>query len=334
MNIIVVGQNGEAIFPFTGSGPWEEFKDEVIKRGHEITSLNSNKKFEVLISHNHSKRALKKAKKNRVPISHRVMVLWEPHVVLSKNYSRRILKEYGHVYAPSPLWASRINGKSFNWPQDKVKEIEGLQEWSGRNNRFAIIQGNKFSVIPGEQYSYRRRVLMRLSDYIDLYGQNWNQGLGRDLWAWIKSAITNFPSGLSINSLFGIGMFQKNYQGCSDNKIATYSKYRFAIVIENSVDFISEKLFDAVSAGCLVVYVGPSLDLFRIDSGPFCFDSSSENDVYKACTRILNLTESEQFSLAKAQNEALLSVSQMWENSIVLRNLAERILSDISSEIN
>jgi hypothetical protein len=38
------------------------------------------------------------------------------------------------------------------------------------------------------------------------------------------------------------------------------SKYKFALVIENDRSFISEKLFDALFAGCVPIYVGPSLN--------------------------------------------------------------------------
>jgi hypothetical protein len=35
------------------------------------------------------------------------------------------------------------------------------------------------------------------------------------------------------------------------------SKYRYALVIENSAEYMSEKLMEALFAGCIPIYVGP-----------------------------------------------------------------------------
>lgn len=41
----------------------------------------------------------------------------------------------------------------------------------------------------------------------------------------------------------------------------------FAVVIENSQTYISEKLFDAVIAGCIPLFCGPRLSQFGIPEG-------------------------------------------------------------------
>ena len=41
-------------------------------------------------------------------------------------------------------------------------------------------------------------------------------------------------------------------------------EYRTALVIENSINYVSEKIFDAFLAGCIPVYVGPELDQYEI----------------------------------------------------------------------
>ena len=45
------------------------------------------------------------------------------------------------------------------------------------------------------------------------------------------------------------------------------SFYRLCLVIENWPYYVSEKLFDALFAGCIPVYVGPSLINFGIPPG-------------------------------------------------------------------
>ena len=332
MKIRITGQSGEQLFPFETSGPWQEFKKEVISQGHTIALEGDDLATDALISHRHSKTYLKEAKKNKIPISRRVLVIWEPYIVLKKSYSKRVIKQYGHVYTPSPIWASRVMGKVFRWPQDKVRKIEDFGTWAHRENRFVMIQGNKFSTLNGELYSLRRKTILELKENIHLYGTNWNQGIRDVLWTWLKSAIKNFPSKISWKSLYGIRLNQESYRGPSEDKSKTLSNYRLAIVIENSADFVSEKLFDCVSAGCLVIYVGPKLDQFKIDD-KFLFCSPADiNEIVIRCISILSMSSDQQYALAKAQNELLRQISTEWENSKVLCELARTILKDISEK--
>ena len=47
--------------------------------------------------------------------------------------------------------------------------------------------------------------------------------------------------------------------------IKTLEKYKFSIVIENHNSYISEKLFDSLSSGCITIYVGPNLVEYGLD---------------------------------------------------------------------
>jgi hypothetical protein len=46
-------------------------------------------------------------------------------------------------------------------------------------------------------------------------------------------------------------------KGTVEDKLATMSKYKYALVIENSPEYMSEKLMEALFAGCIPIYVGP-----------------------------------------------------------------------------
>jgi hypothetical protein len=48
------------------------------------------------------------------------------------------------------------------------------------------------------------------------------------------------------------------------DKLQTASNYKFALVIENSGDYMSEKLFDALFSGCLPIYVGAPVETYGI----------------------------------------------------------------------
>lgn len=117
----------------------------------------------------------------------------------------------------------------------------------------------------GEQYSKRRFHLKNSNDLIDVYGKGWNSPIFS-----IKSLIG------AISRLFGyLGLFSaeslghtfisvKNYSGVIANKNDVLTNYKFALVIENSCDYVSEKLFDALRSGVIPLYLGPDLRLFGI----------------------------------------------------------------------
>jgi hypothetical protein len=44
-------------------------------------------------------------------------------------------------------------------------------------------------------------------------------------------------------------------------------RYKFALVIENELSYMSEKLFDAFFAGCIPIYVGPNVANYKIPKG-------------------------------------------------------------------
>jgi hypothetical protein len=330
MKIRVVGHGGESQFEFGPSGPWCEFRDEILSQGHEIATEPYGANCEGLIAHKHSAAALKEAQENGVPKSRRTLVLWEPYIVEKERYQKSILENYGFVYAPSIEWAQKVGARSFNWPQDSVQKIEDFTQWNYRINKAIIIQGNKFSARKGEMYSLRRKVLRKLETKIDLFGTDWNRGIGFDWLHWSMSAINSTIKELKLNSLSGIGKKYKNYFGGVASKTDTLKKYRVAIVIENSCDFVSEKLFDSISSGCIVIYVGPDLTKFGIDIPTLIQVRPSLADVKKSLDEIQGMTQEEQFALAASQNESLRRISGEWENTIVLRDLAKDILNSFS----
>ncbi len=125
--------------------------------------------------------------------------------------------------------------------------------------RACLIASNKMSLIDGELYSLRRAVVQS-SPLIDLYGQGWDAGKIVKL----KQAcfeIYNCFIALQIPKPKRIAQFMSDSPsnlGPIGDKLVVNSKYKVSIVIENSAEFMSEKLLEALSAGSIPVYVGPS----------------------------------------------------------------------------
>ena len=333
MIIRIVGHEGQSSFPFGENDAWSEFKKTVEGRGHIIETGNYGHRIDALIAHNHSKSAIRESLKSDVPKSRRALVIWEPRIVDEKRYLFRNLNKYGSIFAASKNWAQEINGVSFYWPQTKSKFIPDFSfNWWKTRDRIVMIQGNKFSAHKFENYSLRRKILREgisqdLS--LDLYGVGWNKGFFYDFSSWFKSLRRIKLRSLSAKGIFGMGYKYANYLGSPSNKFEVLRSYKVSIVIENSSDFVSEKLFDSVFSGCLTFYIGPDLVNYGIQMPLDTIGGQCMNSNLEKINHILNLAEEEQRSLAKAQYDELLRILPFWESTQVLTILAKNILDII-----
>lgn len=135
-------------------------------------------------------------------------------------------KKYVHYFYPNPhrVYNSR---KSF----EKKKFLTII-------NSFKV---NTFNM-SNNLYKFRIEMINFFSDNssIDLYGIGWNNS---------RSLSPNVK-----------------YHGQVNDKIKIFNQYKFALIIENSLDergAVSEKIFDAFSAGCVPIYFGaPDISLY------------------------------------------------------------------------
>ena len=333
MKILITGQAGEEVFRFENAGPWKLFKREILSQGHEICENGFSERADVVIANSFSKKLLNYMNRMNIPLRLRTLVAWEPYVVDCKNYKQRNLREFGFIYAPSVVWAKEMNAIPFKWPQDAITQEDSSQNWTQRDSKVVVIQGNKFSAVRGEMYSTRRRAIKAFNDDdLRLYGTNWNKGLAYDFHKWLRSALDSPLNDFSLYSLNGIGSKYVNYEGPVNSKIDVLKKYKVSLVIENSLDFVSEKLFDAVRAGCIVVYVGPDLDLFELPKNAVIQVSPNIEEIKEICHHLLALPDADQELLSLQQISALSKVSEYWENTRVLPKLASEIIKTFSGK--
>ena len=327
MKIRVIGHGGEGRFPFGTSGPWKEFEKVLLSRGHQICSSNMAESADALIAHSYNPNIGKYLERNIIPKKKLFLVLWEPYVVETTRYKKEVLSKFGTTFAPSIEWAKKVNAHSFKWPQDEIPDEDVFIGWKERNNRAVMVQGNKFSARKGELYSLRRRVITNLGlSALDLYGTNWNKGLNFDWWHWSRSLLNSSFSEVSTRSFFGIGKKYRNYFGATDDKNKTLSQYKIAIVIENSADFISEKLFDSIRSGCVSVYVGPNLEKYGIPKES-AIQVDAKHEVISSMVRsLLEKSDEELETTARNQRVNLMKVSRDWNNTSVLSKLASDML--------
>ena len=199
-----------------------------------------------------------------VPRRNRQLVVFEPRVVIPANYQPRIHKKYGSVISMTPELVP-AGTPVLPWPQrDWRSRPAGVAERVTGST--ALINANKISLISGSLYGLRRKVIEAFDHEgvaLTLAGSQWARR-GRalalvNLKALAYAAINReridvrewarpLPLGGSVQNV-----------GIVSDKESLLLASEFAVVIENTAGYVSEKLFDAVFAGCVPLYVGPPL---------------------------------------------------------------------------
>ena len=204
----------------------------------------------------------------RIPVSRRVLVVQEPRVVKPTNYRKRSHRQYGRVFAftqaAGPL-ATPLPLPQRDW---RAIQLESRPRVPGTT---VLINANKLSSIPGSQYGLRRKAIQAFSDAglpLTLAGSGWSRQ-GRALFVENLRAIAYATinrervvlSEWAVPLRLGASV---SHIGIVDDKHAVLLECEFVAAIENSRSYVSEKLFDAVIAGCVPLYVGAPLPSYGI----------------------------------------------------------------------
>lgn len=238
-------------------------------RGHELVEPSDPSATHFLsLDHNGGSLAAAAA---TVARENRQLVVLEPRVVIPSNYHRSIHRKFGAIISLTPELHIE-NGRPFlPWPQRDWRAqppAAGVERVPGST---AIINANKISMIAGSLYGLRRRVIEAFasaSQPLTLAGSKWLRA-GRAVHIENARAVA-----YALLNTERIDWSERAHElrlsaavdhlGIVDDKEAVLLRSEFAVVIENSAGYISEKLFDAIIAGCVPLFVGPELGQFGI----------------------------------------------------------------------
>lgn len=188
-----------------------------------------------------------------------VLIKNEPSVVTPGHLSKRIDSMFSKVIEVGRPSEENL----YRWPQTWNPDFF---DQPLRSDRIVSINANKFSCLRGELYSLRVKAYSGIEN-LDLYGQGWDRPAFYNFLKFMKDlqiAIFGSPRRLTISCLGNLRRRPRNFIGPSANKLETLAKYKTTLVIENSREFMSEKLLDAILAGSIPVYVGPPVEVFGI----------------------------------------------------------------------
>lgn len=263
----------------------------------------------------------------------RVLVRNEPKVVRPQNHKPALLREIDFVVdVGRPPSTKSIQ---VNWPQTwDLSLLESPQARDSiRSNRVSLINANKLSFVPGELYSLRRQLVTR-SGKVDTWGPGWKLNLSRKVVTALKEFVIaiRHGAGISTTSLKGWLNRPRTHLGLSANKLKTLSSYNYSLVIENSMEFMSEKLFDSLFAGTYPIYVGPRLELFGIPS----FVAAQASADFESVTRALesasevDLASWRRMTLEWLQSEG---IEQAWASNHVFEQIVDTIDRELGMDL-
>lgn len=258
--------------------------------GFEIGEFQNS---QFLINLNHNKDSYKNFKPANNKIAKSFLIILEPFSVYPAQYSRKVQESYSHVFYPGRVTRGQESGEFLPWPYlfnenpalprdreisvvdyiDKADKARtySFQHWSARSHELTAIAANKVSPTSENLYGLRQRIVRDLPvSQLSLYGPLWNEPIAKQLKHRLSVGAYSLRTGFIPNPASILSGLLVNYptaRGTIDSKHRVLSDTKFSLVIENSIENITEKLFDSLINGSIPIYIGPNLASVGLPQG-------------------------------------------------------------------
>jgi hypothetical protein len=245
-----------------------------------------------------------------------ILVRLETNTVFPGQYSPRIESKYGfvltfgansklrnstpalghpYVHSKIPTFRTRDEENRSSIFESRISaNVFKIEKWKNRATLISYIGGNKIGLNSTGNYNYRRKLVRTLIPKgLKVYGPYWNDGF----WVKFYNRSTTFLHGLrshQIPNFFHIyGDLFNKYPGAMGRvaeKDVVLLDSKFTLVIENSNDILTEKLFDALLAGSIPIFFGPDLSDYGLPDNISIELRGNERDIL---TRITEMPDNE-----------------------------------------
>ena len=231
--------------------------------GERVTSDLSG--ASLLVSVDHSSTLLRRADACGVPKQSRILLQTEPTVVYPRQYDSSITRRYGRV-----LKIGVPGHGALLWPQDLSQDANALSQGWDERGPGALVATDRQSPTDSSMYELRRELVPKLlARGWSIRGGGWSDhwyqraAFRARLAVWTARQ-RRWPS---IRRHFK-GVLGPRFPGVQvisrPDKVSFLANHRVTLVVENSQEYLSEKIFDAFSSGAFPVFVGPQLHDFGI----------------------------------------------------------------------
>jgi hypothetical protein len=329
MRIVVLPPRGVI---FTEVSPWRALISGLRDAGHEVEGYGRmSETADALVVLNHQPGVDQLQSKLGISADRTALIVLEPRVTAPAMYRSRALKLYGLRYAASPVWAKRINGKSFLWPQELTKTPIQTDH---QGFAATLINGDKRSAVNGSLYGLRRSVIQTFDQNatsLAVFGPGWDASLSQRLdtagRAIAKATSARMMPNLG-EALSHLGLRPRHWLGTVNSKAEAFAGAPTSVIIENCADYVSEKLIDAVTASVCPLYVGPPLEKFGL---PREIAIQSAPDAESILEDLSLLTPERQAEVVAAGQNWLRSAESVDHDiPVVLENLGLGIGDDLN----
>ena len=300
-----------------------------LKNALNALGLEESKTLEsdLVVFVNYNRKFLRKVKNNDSKL---VLIRLEPRAVLPIQYKKRIEKKFDLVISPGRQIEEGSNVEFIEWPYKfdtnpsapsnesfDIKSViekvisEGYFEyknWKLRKHMMVIVAANKVSPTSHSNYRLRRKLATSLpkSD-LEVYGALWNSKKITTFIYRTRVMIYSLRSGYlpNLKEIYG-DFFLKcgNYINEPRNKHEVLKDFCFSLVIENTSEYCTEKIFDAMINGTIPIYIGPKHYTINLPKNVFIWCSGSLDELQSIFD---NVTESECIVMLKSIKDFLQS---------------------------
>jgi hypothetical protein len=152
----------------------------------------------------------------------------------------------------------------------------GAPDFHNRIDAVGVLNANKTSWVSGSNYGTRKDLIREMlgAGYpVHVGGKGWDTDTATE----IKMNLVALMSCIAQWELPDLGVYRPalsttnspllKFHGEIRGGIDFLRNYKFCLVIENDSRYLSEKLFQALEAGCVPLYYGPKLGYFGVPDG-------------------------------------------------------------------
>lgn len=219
-----------------------------------------------------------------IPRSKLVLFALEPRAVIPRQHRLGLRKKFGLVLVSSPDQLIAPNDAFENYGFLSKAKQEPLDQPRGVG-RVALLNANKSSWVSGSQYKTRKsfaRKLAGLGFEVTIAGEGWGRGFHAEFLDSVRSLVFcvsqgEFPDFSRFSLPINPKLQNLTLGGVVDDGLQFLRRCEFALVIENDLHYLSEKVFNTLEAGCIPLYLGPKLSKFGIPES-IVVDLSKETD--------------------------------------------------------
>ncbi len=243
------------------------------------------------ISLDYSPENLNLLRAKNIPPENRFLVVREPRQVHPYPHSRRANVDFGTrqylgTYDPADsvarLWPYT---REFSSSAHAFASITS----STRQEKIVAISSWRVSFIRGALYSLRAKSFAKLD--VETFGRGWEASLGqklKEVLAQVLMAAGN-EFGIARDFAAQILLKPKHYKGSLESKFETLQKYKATLIIENSTDYMSEKVLDAFASATIPIYCGTDLTRFGVPNELYVHCAPTFESVAAAASKALEV---------------------------------------------